>query len=134
MLVSDIEPWAGVLHIQTVKRKGHIRTIPKDPVFFREVWAYLQANDIGNRNAPLFKVGVRQARRWVTDCCHRGGVTDKRAHPHTFRHSFAINCLLNGVPVTVIKDWLGHADITKTLIYTKVLARDTKGQMAGVKF
>ncbi|MHA2203816.1 MAG: tyrosine-type recombinase/integrase, partial [Candidatus Hodarchaeales archaeon] len=59
---------------------------------------------------------------------------DERGHPHTLRHSFAVNCILHGVPITVLKEWLGHRDITKTLIYTQILAHDSRAFMEQVSF
>jgi site-specific recombinase XerD len=38
------------------------------------------------------------------------------------------------VPITVLKEWLGHRDITKTLIYTRILAQDTRAFMDKVRF
>ncbi|MBN2523566.1 MAG: tyrosine-type recombinase/integrase [Bacteroidales bacterium] len=49
---------------------------------------------------------------------------------HSLRHSFATYCLKDEVPVTTVKEFLGHEDITTTMIYTKVddelKARDIK--------
>ena len=35
----------------------------------------------------------------------------KRVTPHTFRHSTAVSLESVGVDVTVIRDWLGHAEV-----------------------
>ena len=134
--IADIEPWAGVIHIRTIKRRDHVRTIPKDPKFFREIQAYILINEIRRKDSELFQVSDRTARRWVTDTCYRGGIpkSDRRAHPHTFRHSFAINCLLHGTPLPVIQGWLGHADIAKTMIYLKVTQKDSRVHMDNIEF
>lgn len=136
MRVEDMEPYAGVIHIQTAKKRtGHIRTIPKHPEFFNVVGSYLAVNEIKNRSDKLFSQSYSTLRRWAREACKRAGFEgDKRSHPHTFRHSFAVNCLIQQVPITVLQEWLGHADVTKTLIYTKVLAKDTTEFMRKVEF
>jgi integrase/recombinase XerD len=70
----------------------------------------------------------------VRKACKLAGLNDGRDHPHTFRHSFAINCIIQSVPVTVLREWLGHRDITKTLIYTQILAQDSRVFMENVRF
>jgi integrase len=39
---------------------------------------------------------------------------------HTFRHAFISNALLNGTPVAVVKEWVGHVDREVIALYTHV--------------
>ncbi len=43
---------------------------------------------------------------------------DEKIHFHTLRHSFASNLANKGVPIVVIKELMGHADISTTQIYS----------------
>lgn len=38
-------------------------------------------------------------------------------HPHMFRHSRAMHLYQHGMPLVLISQWLGHADLQTTLIY-----------------
>ena len=38
-------------------------------------------------------------------------------HPHLWRHSRAMHLYQNGMALTLIAQWLGHADLETTLIY-----------------
>ena len=142
IIVSDIEPLIGVIHIKTSRRKNHLRTIPKDQKFFKELEAYMKLNKINKRGMFLFpgqngkQLGEKTAWRWVSDACQRAGIDAERGHPHTFRHSFAFNCLLNKIHVHVISKWLGYSDILTTIQYLKRLDPSIKinmDEIAGVK-
>lgn len=37
--------------------------------------------------------------------------------PHTFRHTIALHLIQSGVDISVVKEWLGHADIKTTSLY-----------------
>lgn len=43
---------------------------------------------------------------------------------HTFRHSFAMHLIFNGVPLKVIQAYLGHKKSSSTDIYTKIFTLD----------
>ena len=44
----------------------------------------------------------------------------KRYTPHSFRHSIAVHMLEIGIPLPVIKNFLGHTSIEVTMIYATV--------------
>lgn len=46
--------------------------------------------------------------------------------PHVLRHSFAAHLLENGADIDVIKEMMGHSDISSTLVYAQLIKNNLK--------
>jgi site-specific recombinase XerD len=55
-------------------------------------------------------------------------------HPHTFRHSFAVNCLQSGMNIRSLQKMLGHSSLGITQVYLDIVGDDIKKDYEKVDF
>ena len=137
--VTDVDLEAGsarVLHGKGAKA----RTVGLDPgaCALVEHWTRKRRQLAIGRRSPLFctissgeRSGVvlragqaldpRYVRAALRRLAERAGV-DKRVHPHGLRHTHAAELASEGVPSTVIRDQLGHSNLSTTDRYLRHVA------------
>src|SRR5690606_8371038 len=57
----------------------------------------------------------------IKEAGRRAGIEDKRVSPHTFRHFFSVQSLLNGIDIYTLSKLLGHSEIGTTQRYLQSL-------------
>ena len=87
----------------------------KSPALFARVGGHKQADTSGN----YLRLTARSVQRMVARYALMAGIT-KHVSPHTLRHSFATDLLMNGADLRSVQAMLGHSNIATTQIYTHV--------------
>lgn len=62
----------------------------------------------------------------IRNISHRYQPNDEVVKPHTFRHSFAVHCLKQGMNLRSLQKILGHNDLATTALYLDLIAKDIK--------
>jgi site-specific recombinase XerD len=65
------------------------------------------------------RLTARSIQRIITKYARLAGIT-KHVSPHTMRHSFATDLLMNGADIRSVQSMLGHSNISTTQVYTHV--------------
>lgn len=130
--VDDLNLPGGVLKCFS---KGKERIIPLYPTAIRALSEYVhnvrpQLVDSMDETALFVNMnGDRMSRQgfWklIKYYQEKAGIK-KDITPHTLRHSFAAHLLENGADLRSIQEMLGHADISSTQIYSRLLNQKIK--------
>jgi len=76
-------------------------------------------NGDAKKDSDKVRLTPRSIQRMVERCAKCAGIT-KKVTPHTLRHSFATDLLMNGADIRSVQSMLGHSSITTTQIYTHI--------------
>ena len=130
--VDDLNLPGGVLKCFS---KGRERVIPLYPAAIRALGEYVhnvrpQLVESEDETALFVNMsGERMSRQgfWklIKHYQEKAGIK-KDITPHTLRHSFAAHLLENGADLRSIQEMMGHADISSTQVYSRLLNQKIK--------
>lgn len=98
-----------------VERYLDARTDSLTPLFI----SYSRNAGAVDTSGDYRRLTPRSVQRMINRYARLAGIT-KHVSPHTMRHSFATDLLMNGADIRSVQTMLGHADISTTQVYTHV--------------
>jgi len=77
---------------------------------------------LNNKGRPMtrFGIGRRVGLHAKAAAACRPSLRDRRITPHVFRHTAALHLIEAGNDITVVQEWLGHADLKTASQYVEV--------------
>ena len=120
--LSDIDFERKTIHIRQSKYKKD-RIVPLSDLMAKGLKKYISAEHphvwLFNGKEPDGRYSVRGL-SWVMRETLRKTSVKKDVNLHSLRHSYATHLLEEGLNIVTLKELLGHAEITTTMIYLHV--------------
>jgi site-specific recombinase XerD len=119
-------------HIRKCRQKtGQESIIPLLPAVISILQKYSPSNDFRDFK---WKVSSNQKMNHRLKSIGEKAGVDKQLHMHLARHTFATTVTLsNGIPIETVSRMLGHASLTQTQHYAKIIASKVKDDMSKIK-
>lgn len=138
---ANIDLAAGQVNMKNLKQKNKKKgkkSVPLHPELRKEYERYMMRHNRENRNGLIFSM-TRSAvdqffKRMNKELENNGfpitkdenGKKKYAIHAHKFRHTFAVNAMLAGMPLNMLQNLLGHSNVWTTSVYTKATAMDSR--------
>jgi len=114
-----------VLIVKCLKKRGKLvyRRIPLPSEFLLRLNGYCKDQKHQTR---LFPWSRRTATRYVKKLMDKCQISGAHACAKGLRHSFAVHCVTQNIPLSLLSTWLGHSHISTTTVYLNIIGAEER--------
>jgi integrase len=129
---SQIDFEGGLVVFESLKKrkKGYFRAIPIPNGLLADIERVLHVRNAQRTHTRaserIWSCGRTTAWKWVRAAMELAGIERIRGTARGLRHTFAVTALQAGVPITLVRKWMGHARISTTEIYADVVGNEER--------
>ena len=117
LTAQDIDWEEHTIRFRSLKKrnKRHYRRVPIPASLSRNL-----RKIAGDEEAQIWKFCRSTGWHIVKRTMAKAQISGIHATPKGLRHGFGVRGALAGIPISLIRDWMGHADIETTAIYLNI--------------
>lgn len=112
------------------RRRGVFRAVPVPAALIADIDRvhHLRSaiREMKGLDRPLWRFGRTTAWKYVKKAMAQGGIDGAKASPKGLRHTLGVSALQSGVPLNLIKRWLGHSRLSTTAIYAEAVGEEER--------
>ena len=132
LAIDDAHIYFDRSELKVTGKRSKQRVIPVPQSLLEKIktWQKLRdGNDYPVKDSPLFVIkGKRISAPQIYRIVHKylENTPAKKKSPHALRHSFASAMLNGGADIDSVREFLGHASLATTQIYTHISLKEIK--------
>lgn len=126
----DIDFKRSEVRLQSLKKTKNKEVYRIVPVPDKLIAEYLRLTKIYPKiEKKALKVKRNNFFKVFKTLCLKANIPKELAHPHILRHTRAIELIRNGIPITAVKNLLGHSNLNTTAVYLQYSATEIKDML-----
>lgn len=137
--VKDVNFSVQLVNLITLKRrpddpqKPPVRVLPVSGGLMGEIAHVIHLHHLEDKDR-LFPWSESRCHEIIRDALLNANVSREKCNCRAMRHGFAVNCILQGMPLPVLQKLMGHASAMTTSIYIQVLGQDIAEFYSRIQF
>lgn len=122
---DNIDLIDGVIIVYSLKKRDKVtyRHIPIPEDLLKKLKIYLK----GKKSYELlWSFSRRTASRYIKKVMTKASIHGSKSCARGLRHSFAVHCVFNDIPINIIQKWMGHSSLQTTSIYLNIVGKEER--------